>query len=217
MTWIDTPVPPSPLPSLFFSFWGVFRTRKKWIYREKKSSTRVTAEGHYRSFSGSSLEGSPYPSESKTDLRRKTKEARARRTLLHFFIFFYPPADGEKQSFSSPHFRVFSYASCVDLTQLLSQPNASWRTLRLPFTRYRLRLKLRKITRRCLPYRHHGSSTTGCEPHQSLYVWYFCACLCSAALVEAFCCVSSFCFPHCCRLRVYHTNTIMMAVWGVLF
>ena len=30
---------------------------------------------------------------------------------------------------SSPHFHVFSCASCVDLTQLLSQPNASWRTL----------------------------------------------------------------------------------------
>ena len=25
-----------------------------------------------------------------------------------------------------------TYASCVDLTQLLSQPNASWRTLRVP-------------------------------------------------------------------------------------
>ena len=31
-----------------------------------------------------------------------------------------------------PHFHVFSYASCVDLTQLLSQPNASWCTLRIP-------------------------------------------------------------------------------------
>ena len=31
---------------------------------------------------------------------------------------------------SSPHFHVFSYASCVDLTQLLLQPNASWRTQR---------------------------------------------------------------------------------------
>ena len=27
---------------------------------------------------------------------------------------------------------MFSYASRVDLTQLLSQPNASWRTLRIP-------------------------------------------------------------------------------------
>ena len=36
-------------------------------------------------------------------------------------FFFFPPAeDGEKYSFSSPHFDVFSYASCVDLTQLLS-------------------------------------------------------------------------------------------------
>ena len=39
---------------------------------------------------------------------------------------------GKKKRFSSPHFHVFSYASCVDLTQLLSQPNASWRTLRVP-------------------------------------------------------------------------------------
>ena len=51
---------------------------------------------------------------------------------VFFFFFFYPPADGEKYSFSSPHFHVFSYASCVDLTPLLSQPNASWRTLRVP-------------------------------------------------------------------------------------
>ena len=42
-----------------------------------------------------------------------------------FFFFFNPPADGEKKSFSSPQFHVFSYASCVDLTQLISQPNAS--------------------------------------------------------------------------------------------
>ena len=52
--------------------------------------------------------------------------------FVFFCFFFYSPADGEKQSFSSPHFHVFSYASCVDLTKLLSQPNASWRTLRVP-------------------------------------------------------------------------------------
>ena len=40
-------------------------------------------------------------------------------------FFFHPPgADGEKQSLRSPHFHVFPYASCVDLTQLLLQPNA---------------------------------------------------------------------------------------------
>ena len=49
----------------------------------------------------------------------------------HFF-FFCPPADGEKKRTSSPHFYVFSYASCVFLIQFLSQPNASWRTLRVP-------------------------------------------------------------------------------------
>ena len=36
---------------------------------------------------------------------------------------------GEKKSFSSPHFHLFSYASCVDSTQSLSQPNASWRNI----------------------------------------------------------------------------------------
>ena len=41
---------------------------------------------------------------------------------------------GKKQLYLAHHtyFHVFSYASCVDLTQLLSQPNASWRTLRVP-------------------------------------------------------------------------------------
>ena len=41
---------------------------------------------------------------------------------------------GALKGLSSPHlvFHVFLYASCVDLTQLLAQPNASWRTLRIP-------------------------------------------------------------------------------------
>ena len=56
-----------------------------------------------------------------------------KRQGMYLFFFFHPPADGEKLSFSSPHFHVFSYASCVDLTQLLSQPNASWRTLMYHF------------------------------------------------------------------------------------
>ena len=42
-------------------------------------------------------------------------------SALAFFFFFYPPADGEKESFSLPHFRVFSYASCVDLTSVLKE------------------------------------------------------------------------------------------------
>ena len=69
------------------------------------------------------------------ELRRRLRRRRCypQRYLFFFFLFFfYPPVDGEKSSFSSPHFHVFSYASCVDLTQLLSQPNASWRTLRIP-------------------------------------------------------------------------------------
>ena len=37
------------------------------------------------------------------------------------FFFFNPPADGANQSLSSPRFHVFSYTSCVDLTQLHSQ------------------------------------------------------------------------------------------------
>ena len=43
--------------------------------------------------------------------------------IFFLFCFFHPPVDGEKYSFSSPHFHVFSCASCVDLTRLLSQPN----------------------------------------------------------------------------------------------
>ena len=53
----------------------------------------------------------------------------------NFFYFFFSSSGGWgkiKLFRSSPHFHVFSYASCVDLTQLLSQPNASWRTLRVP-------------------------------------------------------------------------------------
>ena len=61
-------------------------------------------------------------------LRKLQKRWQGNFTFHLFFFFFYPPADGEKYSFSSPHFHVFSYASCVDLTQLLSQPNSSWRT-----------------------------------------------------------------------------------------
>ena len=48
-----------------------------------------------------------------------------------FFSFFFSSSGGwvEKNSFkSSPHFHVFPYASCVDLTQLLLQPNASCST-----------------------------------------------------------------------------------------
>ena len=47
--------------------------------------------------------------------------------LLSFFCFFFLRRMGKrtKLSLSSPHFHVFSYASCVDLTQLLSQPSAS--------------------------------------------------------------------------------------------
>ena len=78
-------------------------------------------------------------------------------SVVFFFFQIYPPADREKKKSStplqpesrfwghnyldlvwggvwglSPRFHVFSYASCVDLTQLLSQPNASWRVLRIP-------------------------------------------------------------------------------------
>ena len=38
-----------------------------------------------------------------------------------FFFFFAPSADGEKYSVSSPYLDVFSYTSCVDLTQVRSQ------------------------------------------------------------------------------------------------
>ena len=49
---------------------------------------------------------------------------------IHFFFFFFILRRMGKTN--SPHFHVFSYASCVDLTQLPSQPNASWRILRIP-------------------------------------------------------------------------------------
>ena len=55
---------------------------------------------------------------------------------LYIYIFFFIQSSGGwgkiKRSLSPPHSYVFSYASCVDLTQLLSQPNASWRVLRIP-------------------------------------------------------------------------------------
>ena len=38
--------------------------------------------------------------------------------IMIFYFYHYPPADGENHSLSSPHFHVFSYTSCVDLTQL---------------------------------------------------------------------------------------------------
>ena len=50
--------------------------------------------------------------------------------LFIYFLFILRRMGKIKLYRSSPHFHVFSYASCVDLTQLLSQPNASWRTPR---------------------------------------------------------------------------------------
>ena len=44
---------------------------------------------------------------------------------ITFFFFVNPPVDGEKKSFSSPHFHAFLYMSCVDLTQLPSHSSAS--------------------------------------------------------------------------------------------
>ena len=40
--------------------------------------------------------------------------------VYQVLLFFLSSGGWEKQR----HFHVFSYASCVDLTQLLSQPNA---------------------------------------------------------------------------------------------
>ena len=52
---------------------------------------------------------------------------------LSLFLFCFSSSGGwGKTSLSSPHFHVFSYASCVNLAQLLSQPSASWRVLRIP-------------------------------------------------------------------------------------
>ena len=49
---------------------------------------------------------------------------------LFFFFILRRIEKIKKYRFSSPHFHVFLYASWVDLTQLLPQPNASWRCLR---------------------------------------------------------------------------------------
>ena len=52
--------------------------------------------------------------------------------VLSLSFFFILRRMGKNKALrSSPHFHVFPYASCVDLTQLLSQPNASWRILRV--------------------------------------------------------------------------------------
>ena len=58
--------------------------------------------------------------------------ASTNKRVLRSFFFFIFRRMGEKKCFGSPHFHFFSYVSCVDLTQFLSQPNASWRTLRVP-------------------------------------------------------------------------------------
>ena len=46
------------------------------------------------------------------------------------FFFFILRRIGKYKALA--HHTSTLYASCVDLTQLLSQPNASWRTLRIP-------------------------------------------------------------------------------------
>ena len=54
-------------------------------------------------------------------------------TTKSFFFFFILRGIGQKKaSAHRTYFHVFSYGSCVDSAQLLSQPNASWRVLRIP-------------------------------------------------------------------------------------
>ena len=48
-----------------------------------------------------------------------------------FFFFLILQRMGKNKALAHHTSTYFSYASCVDLTQLLSQPNASWRTLRV--------------------------------------------------------------------------------------
>ena len=68
-----------------------------------------------------------------TQNRRKSYIRRFFSCFFFFSLFFILRRMGKNKAFrSSPHFHVFPYASCVDFTQLLSQPNASWRTLRVP-------------------------------------------------------------------------------------
>ena len=49
--------------------------------------------------------------------------------LILFFIFFILRRMWQNKALAHHTSTYFAYASCVDLTQLLSQPNASWRTL----------------------------------------------------------------------------------------
>ena len=53
--------------------------------------------------------------------------------VFFFFFFFYPPADrmGKNKALAH-HTSTYFHTRRVDVTQLLSQPNASWRTLRIP-------------------------------------------------------------------------------------
>ena len=79
-----------------------------------------------RLFSYAAVYGSLAPKDDEINVKKRGGK-------LHFFYFYFdPPADGKKSSLSSPNFHVLPYASCVDLTQLLAQPNASWRPLRIP-------------------------------------------------------------------------------------
>ena len=58
----------------------------------------------------------------------------SRTNLYQARFFFHPLADGEKYSLCSPHFHVFSYTSCVDLTQMPLQSSASWRVHVVSYT-----------------------------------------------------------------------------------
>ena len=61
-------------------------------------------------------------------LRRPVTKAAAANTGVseEILLFFSSSGGWGKQSLSSPRFHVFSYTSCVDLPQLLSQSSASW-------------------------------------------------------------------------------------------
>ena len=54
------------------------------------------------------------------------------RAVVFFFFFFILRRMGKNKALAHHTSTYFHTRRCVDLTQLHSQPNASWRTLRVP-------------------------------------------------------------------------------------
>ena len=98
--WVDIWVILHPSPT--FPVWAyVFRDPMQWPLRRLTVVVACPCVGRRRGW--------------------KRLCARSRAQTYSFFFFFILRRMGKnkQQSFSSPRFHVFSYASCVDLTQML--------------------------------------------------------------------------------------------------